>query len=162
MKTVTTSQAPTNYNEAVKQAYLAILKAKQLLAAVEEEPLRYTLVREEKKPIVNGTIVHELISPLLYLRLECYANDELAIHYGFELSPAFGPYYSITASFVRMIYKLTMHEEGKPNIESCIRTDYVINECSGLYEYIEERGCKHHRFEQVKYKAAKRKLRKVA
>jgi hypothetical protein len=166
MKPQSTRPLPVlTYNETVQKAYLHILKeAKALLAAIAEEPLRFTLIREEKKPVTTGVIVHELVNPLIYLRLECYAENKLGIHYGWELSPTFGPYYHITSSFIRLLYKATMADATPINIEDCIRTDYVLNETSALYEYIEERGCKHHRFELVKHKAkqAKRKLRKVA
>lgn len=153
------------YNKSVKQTYFQILKeAKALLSTIEEEPLRYTLIREDKPPIKIGTIIHEIVSPLLYLRLEVYADNKYGIHYGWELSPTFGHYYHVTNSFIRILYKLTMSDATPVSIEDCIRTDYVMNECSELYEYIEERGCKHHTYQLILYKvkAVKRKLRKVA
>ncbi|WP_158827663.1 hypothetical protein [Mucilaginibacter lacusdianchii] len=153
------------YNKTVRQTYFQILKqAKAMLAAIEEEPLRFTLIREDKQPVTQGSIIHEIVSPLLYLRLECYAENKLGIHYGFELSPTFGQYYHLTNTFVRILYKLSMANATPVNIEDSIRTDYVLNDCSALYEHIEERGCKHHTFMLIPYKAkpVKRKLRKVA
>jgi len=153
------------FNAEVRKVYFKLLKeAKVLLAPIKEEPLRYSLIREDKQPITQGTIVHEMVNPLLYLRLECYADNKLGIHYGWELSPVFGDYYNITNPFIRILYKHTMADATSINIEDCIRTDYVMNECSALYEHIEERGCKHHSFALIPYKAklAKRKLRKVA
>jgi len=151
-------------NKAIRQAYHAILKAtKALIATVEEEPLRYTLIREDKHKHTKELILHEMISPLIYLRLELHSNDELSIHYGWETSPVFGPYYQITSTFVRMLYKLTMASTTEINFEDAVRTDWVINNCSEAYEYIEERN-KYHRFELIKHKPKpiKRKLRRVA
>ena len=135
-----------------------------MLATIEEEPLRYTLVREDKPPIDVNSIVHELVSPLIYLRLSCYAENKLGIHFGFELSPTFGPYYHITNSFVRNLYKATIANATSINIEDCVRTDYIINECSAAYEHLEERGLRHHTFVLIPYKVktVKRKLSKVA
>jgi hypothetical protein len=166
MKPQTTPDVPVlAYKAEVRKVYFKLLKeAKALLAPIEEEPLRFSLIREDKQPVVQGTIIHELVNPLLYLRLECYAENKLGIHYGFELSPTFGQYYAITNTFVRNVYKHTMIDATPINIEDCIRTDYVLNDCSALYEHIEERGCKHHSFALIPYKpkAVKRKLRKVA
>ncbi|WP_158826733.1 hypothetical protein [Mucilaginibacter lacusdianchii] len=166
MKPQSTPDLPVAaFNAEVRKVYFKLLKeAKILLATIEEEPLRFSLIREEKQPIQQGTIVHELINPLLYLRLECYAENKPGVHYGFELSPTFGQYYHVTNTFVRILYKHTMVEATPINIEDCIRTDYVLNDCSALYEHIEERGCKHHTFQLILYKAkaVKRKLRKVA
>jgi hypothetical protein len=135
-----------------------------MLAIIEDEPLRYSLIREDKQVIATGTIVHELVNPLIYLRLECFKGDLLGIRYGFEGQPGYNGYDAMTASFIRMVYKLTMDNNTSINIEDCVKADYVMTECSELYEYIEERGNKHHRFELIKYKpkTIKRKLRRVA
>jgi hypothetical protein len=147
------------YNNSVRQAYNAIYKhAKQLLSTLENEELRYTLEREEQGQSIVGTIVHEFISPLLYLRLECHPTNSFAIHYGFEESKSFNQFAKITASFVRFIYKSTSKDSTEVNIEDSVRTDYCIYLCSELYEYIEEQN-KHHQFKQLTYRptAAKRK-----
>ncbi|RVU02376.1 hypothetical protein EOD41_00090 [Mucilaginibacter limnophilus] len=165
MKSQPTNSAISTYNKIVKQTYFQLVKeAKALLATIEEEPLRYSLIREDKQSFQQGTIVHEFLNPLLYLRLECYAENKLGIHFGWELMPTFGEYYHIMNTFVRLVYKLTMADTTAINIEDCIRTDYVINECSAAYEHLEERGLRHHTFVLIPYKAKpiKRKLRKVA
>ena len=152
----------STFNECVLKAYTQILKqAKALLATIEEEPLRYTLIREEKP--LPGAIIHELVNPLLYLRLECHQDNEYSIHYGFELSPVFSPYYKLTSSFVRTLYKSTMANESSTSIEESLRTDWIITNCSELYEHIEEHN-RNHRFELIKHKPkqTKRKLSKVA
>jgi hypothetical protein len=156
------TKSSSTFNECVLKAYTQILKqAKALLATIEEEPLRYTLIRQEKP--IPGAIIHELVNPLLYLRLECHQDNEYSIHYGFELSPVFGPYYKLTSSFVRTLYKLTMANESSTNIEESLRTDWIITNCSELYEHVEEHN-RNHRFELIKHKAkpTKRKLSKVA
>lgn len=166
MKPSLTTHLPSfAYNALVRKAYFKVLKeTKALLASIEQEPLRYSLIRQDKQPVTAGTIVHEMVGPLLYMRLECFADNKLGIHFGWELSPTFGEYYHITSRFIRILYKHTMVDTGLTNIEDCIKTDWVINECSELYEYVEERGCKHHSFALIQYKpkAVKRKLRKVA
>ncbi|MGY3215299.1 hypothetical protein [Mucilaginibacter sp. HD30] len=165
MKSQTNPDLPMSpYNAEVHRIYFKVLKdAKALLATIEAESLRYSLIRRDKPPIVSGSIIHEFVSPLLYLRLSFY-EDKLGIHYGWELIPTFGEFYPITRTFIRNLYKATMVSATPINIEDCIRTDYVINECSAAYEHLEERGCRHHSFHLVPYKpkAVKRKLSKVA
>jgi hypothetical protein len=47
------------YNDCVKAAYFEVLKqTKALLATLQDDPHRYSLIREDKLPIVEGTIVH--------------------------------------------------------------------------------------------------------
>lgn len=165
MKTQPINRDVLTYNKIVKQTYIQLLKeAKALLSTIEEEPLRFTLIREDKQAATSGTIVNEFVSPLLYLRLAYYDENKLGIHYGWELLPTFGEHYHIMNTFVRLVYKLTMVGATAINIEDCIRTDYVINECSAAYEHLEERGLRHHTFNLIPYKAKliKRKLRKVA
>lgn len=152
-------------NQAVKAAYFQILKfTKQLLSVQEQEPLRYSLVREEKKPVKVGSIIHEFINPLFYLRLECYEGNVYGIHYGIQSQPKFLESELFTTQFVRNIYKVTTASNTTINIEDCIYTDYIIVECSELYEYIEERNKSNHTFEQIHYKpkVTKRKLAKAA
>jgi len=151
------------FNVQVKEAYIKILKhAKQLLATIEQEELRYMLTREDKQASSPG-IVHELINPLLYLRLESHPDGNCSIHFGWELSPVFGSFYPITAAFVRFIYKVTMANNSLINIEDAVRTDWVITNPSELYEHVEEHN-RYHTFQLIKYKQpnTKRKLRKVA
>ncbi|MCJ8210811.1 hypothetical protein MUY27_13925 [Mucilaginibacter sp. RS28] len=159
-----TSQKLTKRNQAITTAYYAILKAaKALLATLEEERLRYTLTRVDKHKDTKAIILHEFLSPLIYLRLELHQNDEFSIHYGYELSPVFGPYYHITAAFIRLVYKLTMASNTTINIEEAVRTDWIVDNCSEAYEYLEQRN-KHHQFKLIKYRVrpVRRKLRRVA
>ena len=165
MKAPTINTDILTYNKIVKQTYFQILKeTKALLATIEHEPLRYSLIREDKQPISPNNIIHEMINPLLYLRLTWFDANKLCINYGWELIPTFGEYYHLVNTFVRLVYKLTMRDATAINIEDCIRTDYVINECSAAYEHLEERGLKHHTFMLIPYKVktVKRKLSKVA
>ena len=166
MKPPTDHQSPLSpYNAEVQRVYFKVLKeAKALLATIEEEPLRYTLIREENLPIVFNTIVHELVNPLIYLRLASDDETKLGIEFGLEFIPTYGKYYHIGNTFIRMLYKATMANTTSVNIEDSVRTDYIFHECSGAYEQIEERGCRHHSFQLIpfKTKVVKRKLSKVA
>ena len=152
------------YNKAVYLAYTAIYKnAKQLLSTLEREEMRYTLEREDKTPIKIGTIIHELISPLLYLRIECHPSNSYAIHYGFEQVSAINQYSKLTSLFIRSIYKFTSKDNTQVNIEDCIRTDWCIT-CSDMYEYVEENS-KHHTFKLVQHKtkpARRKQMQAVA
>lgn len=140
------------YNIAVKQAYYGILKAaKQLLSQIEQEELRYTLIRDEKSKTSDGVIIHEFVNPLLYLRLECRTDNLFAIHYGFEQINQQLEYSNITALFTRYVYKLTSKESTPIDIETAVLTDWCINTPSAMYEYIEEQQ-KHHSFQLIKHK----------
>lgn len=145
--------AALTYNTAVRQAYGRILKhAKQLLASLEQEELRFTLERMErsKKP---HAVIHELISPLLFLRLECSGETLMAIHFGIEhvdQSPALA---MVTAAFLRMLFKETARKKDGIDIEDCVKTDWFIKSCSEMFAYVEERN-KYHTFKQLKYKRA--------
>lgn len=150
------------YNMAVKTAYFKLLKAAtQLIATVEQHELRCTLQREIKSEISLGSKVHEVISPIIYLSLECNDADRLSIHFGFELFQGDSEYAHITSRFIRMLYKLTAVEQTGINIEDCISTDYVLTSCSELYEVIEDSPFKEHTFKLIKHKvtAAQRKQR---
>jgi hypothetical protein len=142
----------STYNLAVKQAYYAILKiTQQLLSHIEQEELRYTLVRDERNLTEDGVILHEFVNPLLYLRLECRDDKLFAIHYGFEQVNQQLEYSNITALFTRYVYSLTSKQTTGSDIESCVKTDWCINTPSAMYEYIEERQ-KHHAFKLIKHK----------
>ena len=142
----------TSYNEAVKQAYFKLLKhTKQQLSTIEKDELRYTLQREDNSPIGFGTKVHELINPLVYLSLECNDGELLNIHWGFEQLIEDTEYAHITQYFARMLYKLTSVEHSAINIEKCVSTDYIIVNCSELYETVEDR-MRYHTFSLIKRK----------
>ena len=135
-------------NDAVTVAYFAMLKvAKQLLSTIESHEIRCTLYRQ-KEPDDKPDIIHEFVSPLLYLRLESYDDGTLGIHYGFEPCKT---YEHITLPFCRSVYRLSGKENTAVNIEDGIRTDWVIFNPDDMYQYIEEQN-KYHTFELIKYK----------
>ena len=141
------------WNKVVKSAYLQIYKgAKGLLSSIEQEQLRQVMERDNKD---NGAvdILHELVSPLLFLRLERHADNKLSIHYGYFQCDLATQFYPVTSAFIRSIYKLTSTTDGKINIEAAVRTDYVITETAELFEYMLDRN-KHHTFKIVKYMGA--------
>jgi len=139
------------YNIAVKEAYFAILKqAQKLLSTIEQEELRFTLIRGSSKS-TDGIIVHEFVNPLLYLRLECRSDNLFAIHYGFEQILEDARLHNITALFTRYVYYLTSKTTTQIDIESCVKTDWCINTPSAMYEYIDEQH-KYHSFKLIKYK----------
>lgn len=149
------------YNSAVKQAYFSILKqAKQLLATIEQEELRLTLERRDVKEPKIGTIVHELVSPVLYLRLELHTDDKMAIHFGIEQVNQLGHLSAITTRFMRLLYRYTSKEITGIDIEECVRTDWFINSCSAMYEYIELRN-KYHMHKQIRYKTVIQKRKTI-
>jgi len=131
-------------NQAIQAAYFQIIKqAKQLISSLEEEPLRGILERQDEPVSTGGYIVHELINPLIYLRLEAYKDDILGIHYGYEQSDLYTKYYPITSAFIRSVYYYTAKENTTINIEDCVHTDWVITNCAELYEYIGDRNKFH-------------------
>lgn len=161
-RTTTSKKAISAYNMTVKTAYFKLLKATtKLLATVEQHELRCTLQRQIKSEISFGSKVHEIISPMIYLCLECNFAARLTIHFGFELFQGDNEYAHITSRFIRMLYKLTSVECTGINIEDCVDTNYVLTSCSELYEVIEDSPFKEHTFKLIKYKvtAAQRKQR---
>lgn len=143
-------------DDEVRKVYYAILKVtKRLIATVEQHELRYTLVRENKHTTTG--VVHELLSPIFYLRLEVQQDNTLAICYGLE---ACAEFMHLTMPFARTIYRLTMKEATTNNIESCISTRYYVHNPDELYAYMEDR-CKYHTFELVKHRPAARHSKQV-
>jgi hypothetical protein len=143
--------SPMSYNEAVQHAYDSILtKTKQLLASIEQEELRYVLERGPRGEQPDD-IFHELVSPLLYLRLECQGSVKLAIHFGIEPATKSPELQAITASFLRTLFALTGKAYTGTDIEDCVKTDWLINVCSEMFEYLEERN-KCHTFRTIPYK----------
>jgi hypothetical protein len=144
MKNIKKNRNLLDYNQVVKDAYFQIVNQTiQLISSLGEEPLRGILERQDKPNKVDGYIVHELINPLIYIRLEAYKDDMLGIHYGYEQNDLFTRYYPITSAFIRSVYKCTTKENTKINIEACVHTDWVITNCAELYEYIAERNKCH-------------------
>lgn len=134
------------YNKCVQAAYYKILKlARNQLATIEYEELRYSLTRSDR------IIIHEFVTPVVYLRLDCTSYGVYAIHYGFELMQKATELSKLTASFTRAIYRLTSKEITSINIENSVHTDWVIYNPSELYEHVEERN-RHHTFALIKHR----------
>ena len=152
------------YNKAVQIAFMLILKeAKSMLATIEHEELRYSLISEEKNITPIQRVLYEFVNPLIYLRLEADSEDLYTIRYGFEMSNSDNQLSSRTATFTRAVYRLTSKDVTDVDIESCVSNSWCITECSALYEYIEDRN-KHHQFALIKYKpaASRRNMKAVA
>jgi hypothetical protein len=163
-KQPTTQDKRVAYNNAVKTAYFKILKrTKELLTTLEDESLRGTLhlYRKPKKLHVLNT-VHEFISPVIYLSLECVGQQKLSICFGFEQLGVEHDYSTITGSFMRTLYTMTAKEHTPINIEACINTDYVFTHCTDLFKSIANGNT--HTFKQLQYKskAIVRRLERVA
>lgn len=156
MKTKTPSGI-TPYNKVVKDTYFKLLKAAiQLIGTVERHELRCSLHRENRSPIGIGTKVHEMVNPIIYMALEASFLGDLQIHFGFEQFSNECEYSHITSKFLRMLYKLTDVSNTTIDIEGCIFTDYIITDCSALYEAVEDRN-KHHLFKLIPYKPKAKK-----
>jgi hypothetical protein len=159
MKQPSIKPVQSPFNKEVKAAYFKILRqAKALLSTIEQEELRFTLIREDKQAI-NSSVIHEMVNPLLYLRLESHAEGYYSIHYGFELFPVFSQYYPITSAFARLVYKVTMSPNTAINIEEALRVDFIILNCSEVYEHVEER--QKHEFKLIQYKPAAMKRKQM-
>ncbi|WP_295794700.1 hypothetical protein [Mucilaginibacter sp.] len=145
-----TSHLPMSYNESVQQTYnLIVAKALHLLTTLEQEELRYILERKQKGsqyPI----IIHELVSPILYLRLEYGEDSRLAVHFGAEPASPFPEVQAVTAGFLRILFTLTGKAYTGVDIEDCVKTDWLINVCSEMFEYLEDRT-KYHTFRKIPY-----------
>ena len=149
------------YNDYVALAYFQLLKqTRQMLAAIEHEELRYTLERIDRKQTQIGSIIHELINPLIYLRLELHTDNQMAIHFGIEQTNQQGQLSELTSKFLLLLYKLTSKDTYPVDIESSVRTDWFINSCSEMYEYMEVRN-KYHTFRQIKYKVSAQKRKQL-
>lgn len=162
MKPLNTNLELRPYNKAVRKAFNQILnETKAMLIKIEREELRYTLFREIK-PATRNMPVFEFISPLFYLKLSCENDEKFAIHYGFECGNTGHEFSSQTALFTRAIYRFTSNAQTSVNIEDCVQTDWVITDCSSLYEYKEDSA--NYQFALLKYKPAtnRRKAMMVA
>lgn len=152
MKQHTSNNQLSGYNLAVKQAYFKLLKvAKQLLATIEHEELRFTLIRDDRNRHTSDSVLHEFVSPLLYMRLECSKQNLFVIHYGIEFIQTDTSLSDRTASFIRAVYHLTSKGITSIDIEKSVSTTWCITVCSELYEYIEEQQ-KYHTFQLIKHK----------
>jgi len=149
-----------DYNQAVVDAHNNILKVLlTLIASIERQEMRYTLQRQFK-PLGETGIVHEIISPLFYLRLQDYCNGKAEIHYGYSNSTSYSP---LTNVFARAVYSQTSVEKTNVNIEDCIRAERFIANTDELYEYIDETR-KFHTFYLIPYRKQRKskKLMQVA
>lgn len=148
------------YNKTVQKAYFTILKeVKAMLANIEHEELRYTLIREDKPRTVVGHVIYEIVNPLIYLRLEEHTDGIYSIHFGIEPVERLGQLTDITTRFLRLLYKVTMLGAFPVDIESCVRTDWFVHNVSGLYEYLEE--SEKYTFKLIPYKVTASKQRQM-
>lgn len=165
MNTKHITNAMKERNRCTKQAYFRIYKeAKTLIASIESEPLRQILERADKQIDERGTKIHELISCILYISLECNLIGEYIINYGWDMNIKSSNYYDLTSAFLRFVYKFTMSDATSINIEDSISTEYVITDCSELFEYMIDCN-KHHTLSTVKYKpliSKRKQLKAVA
>ncbi|MGN6396559.1 MAG: hypothetical protein ACTHMI_13405 [Mucilaginibacter sp.] len=162
MKPLNTNLELRPYNKAVQKAFNQILnEAKAMLSKIERRELRCTLFREIK-PATRNMPVYEFINPLFYLKLSCENDERFAIHYGFECGNAGHEFSNQTALFTRAIYRFTAKECTEIDIEDCVQTDWVITECSALFEYKEDSA--NYQFSLLKQEPGvkKRKALKVA
>lgn len=138
MKSETTNQIDSLYNQAVRKAFNQILnEAKALLSRIERRELRCTLFREIK-PATRNMPVYEFINPLFYLKLSCENDERFTIHFGLECGNAGHEFSNQTALFTRAIYRFTAKEHTETDIEDCVQTDWLITECSALFEFKED------------------------
>jgi hypothetical protein len=154
MKPLNNETAVLTYNKVVTESYFKILKeTRKQLATLERDELRYCLEREDRTIPKPNTVIHEIVNPLIYLRLECKPDNRLAIHFGFEQVLSNNQYSQLTTFFIRLLFWMTSKEATPVNIEDAVRTDWMINTCENMYEYIEEHN-KHHQFRLIKHKPA--------
>jgi hypothetical protein len=142
----------TSYNSLVKSTYFKLLnRTRQLLSTLDNPDLRGTLCKHQTpKRLHVFTVVHEFVSPICYLALQCDGGQRLSIHFGFEQVGIEEDYSIITGPFMRMLYTLTSKEQTAINIEDCISTDYVFTHCIDLFTSIAT--AKSHTFKQLTYR----------
>ena len=161
MKPLNNETALSAYNKSVQDAYFKILKeTRKQLATLEREELRYCLEREDRTTTKPNTVIHEIVNPLVYLRLECKPDNRFAIYWGFEQVLSINQYSQLTTFFIRLLYRVTSKETTVVNVEDSVRTDWIINTCENMYEYIEEHN-KYHQFRLIKHKPAAMKRKQM-
>ena len=126
------------YNQEVKTAYFKLLKHTMLLTAkLENSEHRVTLQHSSSSKVIGyGTKLHELITPIFYLALECEGSKKLCIHFGFEQLGVNEDYSAVTRPFLRILHNLTAKRFTVVNIEDCINVDYIMFRCKELYEAV--------------------------
>jgi len=129
-----TKIAPTleQRNAAVKAVFLAIMQeTKELIATLPQFLLRHCIEMEDT-PHPNSK-AFKFITPLTYLCLRD-SDKGLLIQFGFDTSYE---YIELTSKFVRLIYKLTMVERTRLNIEDCVSSHCIITDTSYLFDEME-------------------------
>jgi hypothetical protein len=161
MKTLNNETAVLAYNKSVQDAYFKIFKeTRKQLATLEREELRYCLEREDRTTTKPNTVIHEILNPLIYLRLESKPDNRFGIHWGFEQVLSVNQYSQLTTFFIRLLYRLTSKEATEVLIEDCVRTDWIITTCDNMFEHVEENN-KHHQFRLIKHKPAAMKRKQM-
>jgi hypothetical protein len=155
----------TSYNDLVKATYFKLLnRTKNLLSTLDNTDLRGTLSKHQAtKKLHIFTVVHEFVTPVVYLALQCDGGQRLSIHFGFEQVGIEDDYTIVTGPFMRMLYTLTSKEHTPINIEVCVSTDYVFTHCIDLFTSIA--SVKSHKFKLLEYKPAtarRKQMRAVA
>src|ERR1700733_10982114 len=93
------------YNSVVEHSYNTIVKqAKALLASIKRDELRCILERKNSSRAPD-TIIHEIISPLLYVRLSSEIDGCYTIRFGIEPIRENMELNNITAQFLRLLFK---------------------------------------------------------
>ncbi len=148
------------FNSLVETAYTTIVKqTKIFLACIERDELRCIL--ERKSPLrTPNTIIHEIVSPLLYVRLSCELDSCFAIHFGIEPIKEDIELNTVTAQFLRLLFKQTSKDMTECDIEHCIRTDWFINCCNDMFEYVDMQQ-KYHTLKKIPYKVSDSKRKKI-
>ena len=127
------------YNTCVTRTYFKLLRATiDLLGTIDSDALRGTLSREDDAPIDFGLKVHQFVSPMVYLSLQCDDSETLTIHFGFEKMGGEDEFSYVTSRFLRLLYKFTDVKRTRINIEDCVVTDYIETECMATYQAVEE------------------------
>jgi hypothetical protein len=122
--TVKTQTQLAAYNEVVKVAYFKILEATQkLISSVDDEELRYTLHRVDETTIAFGSKVHEFISPIIHLTLECNDGEQLSIHHTCRSIDEDYECPHLFARILRVVYRVTSAENTIIDIENCLELD---------------------------------------
>jgi len=144
----------TAYNEAVHAAYSRIFTTtKQLLATLERNDLRLIMERNWN-PNLPDTIVHEVIAPILFLRLSVDETTRYCIHFGIEQSDDC-EVIEVTGSFMRKLFTETAKRRKSIVIEQALCTDWFISNCSEMYEHMDEHS-RYHTYSMLPYHPTRR------
>lgn len=137
------------YNEAVERAFNGtVIVTEHLLGSLESDFARsyYERIGTASKP---DSLIREIVSPFLYLRLSCEPDGVYAIRFGIEPLERYNHLTAITVQFLRTLMEFTADRNLDPgferdiDIEDCIRTDWFINCCSDLFEHVDSASFNH-------------------